>query len=100
MRKVKKFCTVYFPLIHIIAIGQNKSNTAKFLKLFQQRMPSSLFLVKCFNIFWSKFKIINKEKQGDPGPTVISVKSIYTFLLNGFMKLTFSLVLSVYFVEI
>ena len=42
----------------------------------------------------------NKEKQGDPGPTVISVKSIYTFLLNGFMKLTFSLVLSVDFVEI
>ena len=100
MRKVKKFCTVYFPLIHIIGIGQNKSNTAKFLKLFQQRMPSSLFLVKCFNIFCRKFKIIKKEKQGDPGPTVISVKSIYTFLLNGFMKLTFSLVLSVDFVEI
>ena len=95
-----KFCTVYFPLIHIIGIGQNKSNTAKFLKLFQQRMPSSLFLVKCFNIFCRKFKIIKKEKQGDPGPTVISVKSIYTFLLNGFMKLTISLVLSVDFVEI
>ena len=95
-----KFCTVYFPLIHIIGIGQNKSNTAKFLKLFQQRMPSSLFLVKCFNIFCRKFKIIKKEKQGDPGPTVISVKSIYTFLLNGFMKLTISLVLGVDFVEI